>query len=233
MWGYICSAEFTSEISYPNISPALAVTYDRSRGFWRRSAFLVALPLARRFGWFWAEIPGHVRERAIGTASGSGKRAAATSRATPARAGRAADPRLHFHAVHRIGACHGGRHGDCCPSKRRRRCGETGDTISAGSVGEHPDATGQIPDTFAFQTEAQRNDALVPLLRSQAISADGRAFILDKTGTMIASSAPDGDPIVESAIAGLMRHTVLGHVRRCDGVPLRSRHNETTLAKHG
>ena len=30
-------------------------------------AFLVALPLARRFGWFWAEIPGHVRERAIGS----------------------------------------------------------------------------------------------------------------------------------------------------------------------
>ena len=30
-------------------------------------AFLAALPLARRFGWFWAEIPGHVKERAIGT----------------------------------------------------------------------------------------------------------------------------------------------------------------------
>ena len=30
-------------------------------------AFLAALPLARRFGWFWAEIPGHVRERAIGS----------------------------------------------------------------------------------------------------------------------------------------------------------------------
>ena len=30
-------------------------------------AFLVALPLARRFGWFWADIPGRVRERAIGS----------------------------------------------------------------------------------------------------------------------------------------------------------------------
>ena len=30
-------------------------------------AFLAAFPLARRFGWFWAEIPGHVRERALGS----------------------------------------------------------------------------------------------------------------------------------------------------------------------
>jgi hypothetical protein len=30
-------------------------------------AFLSALPLARRFGWFWAEIPGHVRERFVGS----------------------------------------------------------------------------------------------------------------------------------------------------------------------
>jgi hypothetical protein len=29
-------------------------------------AFLVALPVARKFGWFWAEIPGHVRERRLG-----------------------------------------------------------------------------------------------------------------------------------------------------------------------
>ena len=57
------------------------------------------------------------------------------------------------------------------------------------------------------QIDAQRNDALVSLLRSQAIGSEGRAFILDKTGTIIASSAPDGDLVVESAVAGLARHT--------------------------
>ena len=41
--------------------------------------------------------------------------------------------------------------------------------------------------------DAQRNDALVALLRSHAVGSDGRAFILDTTGAMIASSAPDGD----------------------------------------
>ena len=57
------------------------------------------------------------------------------------------------------------------------------------------------------QPDAQRNDALIALLRSQAIGSEGRAFLLDETGAMIASSAPDGDAVVESAVEGLMRHT--------------------------
>src|SRR5262245_26011698 len=51
MWGFICSGQFTSAISYRNISTALfftlAVTWILAP-----AAFLVALPLARRFGWF-------------------------------------------------------------------------------------------------------------------------------------------------------------------------------------
>src|SRR6188508_914053 len=60
MWGFICSAKFTPAISYQNISSALfftlAVTWVLAPG-----SLLAALPLARRFGWFWAEIPKHVR----------------------------------------------------------------------------------------------------------------------------------------------------------------------------
>src|SRR5688572_970799 len=54
MWGYICSPEFTSGISYPNISTALAATLSLT---WILGppAFLVALPLVRRLEWFWAE----------------------------------------------------------------------------------------------------------------------------------------------------------------------------------
>src|SRR5262245_30840123 len=65
MWGYICSPEFTPRRSYLEISPALAFTLSIT---WVIGpvAFLAALPLARRLSWFWAEIPGHVRERAIG-----------------------------------------------------------------------------------------------------------------------------------------------------------------------
>src|SRR5262249_35933535 len=42
--------------------------------------------------------------------------------------------------------------------------------------------------------DLQREDTLVSLLRSQAMGTNGRAFILDRTGKMIVSSAPDGDP---------------------------------------
>ena len=55
--------------------------------------------------------------------------------------------------------------------------------------------------------DARRDPALVSLLRSQPAGSDGRAFILDGTGAIIASSALDGDPVVESAVAGLARHT--------------------------
>ena len=55
--------------------------------------------------------------------------------------------------------------------------------------------------------DAEGKDALVSLLRNQAVGSEGRAFILDETGPMIASSAPDGDLVVESAVAGLSQHT--------------------------
>src|SRR6476646_1992617 len=66
LWGFICSDQFPSGISYRSITPALLFTTSIS---WLMGpvAFLVALPLARRFGWFWAEIPGRVKERAIGS----------------------------------------------------------------------------------------------------------------------------------------------------------------------
>ena len=55
--------------------------------------------------------------------------------------------------------------------------------------------------------DAQREGTLVSLLQSQAVGTNGRAFILDRTGKIIASSAPDGDPVVQSAIAALAQHT--------------------------
>jgi|GEM_PF-820114 len=65
LWGYICSGKFTSEISYRNISPALFFTTTVT---WVIAPFamLLALPLAKKFGLFWAEIPGHVKERLLG-----------------------------------------------------------------------------------------------------------------------------------------------------------------------
>ncbi|MFA4796342.1 PAS domain-containing protein [Leptospira kirschneri] len=60
-WGYLCSKQFSPSISYRNITPALFFTTSIT---WVIAPFamLAALPLARKYGMFWAEIPGHVRE---------------------------------------------------------------------------------------------------------------------------------------------------------------------------
>ena len=120
MWGFICSGEFTADISYRTISPALFFTLSIT---WLMApwAFLVALPLARRFGWFWAEIPGHVGERAFGSgewiwSAGPGK---AHGRCEPRGRGRA-DPRLRVRALHPPAARDGRRHGDRGPAERGR-----------------------------------------------------------------------------------------------------------------
>ncbi|MGH9883994.1 MAG: PAS domain-containing protein, partial [bacterium] len=65
LWGYICAGKFTPEISYRVITPALFFTTAVT---WTIAPFamLVALPLAKKYGMFWADIPGRVRERALG-----------------------------------------------------------------------------------------------------------------------------------------------------------------------
>ena len=62
LWGFLCSSEFTSEISYRNITPALFFTTAIT---WTLAPFamLAAWPAARRLGLFWADIEGHVQER--------------------------------------------------------------------------------------------------------------------------------------------------------------------------
>jgi two-component system, sensor histidine kinase and response regulator len=74
LWGFICSSKFTAEISYRSITPALLFTTSIT---WVLAPFamLGALPLARRFGLFWAEIPGHVRERRLPGGTGPGRQA--------------------------------------------------------------------------------------------------------------------------------------------------------------
>lgn len=64
LWGYICSDEFTPRLSYRLISSALYFTTTMT---WMLAPFamLGALPLARKMGLFWAEIPSHVRERLL------------------------------------------------------------------------------------------------------------------------------------------------------------------------
>ncbi len=66
LWGHICADKFTPEVSYRTITSALFFTTSLT---WvmAPTAMLGAFPLARRLGLYWAEIPGHVRERLLGS----------------------------------------------------------------------------------------------------------------------------------------------------------------------
>ena len=207
MWGFICSEQFTSAISYRNISSALfftlAVTWLLAPG-----AFLVALPLARRFGWFWADIPGHVRERGIGGsewiwAAGRGNTPGV---AKPVQVGLPIRIFIFTPFIALVLVMVG--------ATAMVALRSADDDAARLATRLHQEASASIrmrlDDYLArspSQTDAQRKSALVSLLRSQAIGSDGRAFILDSTGAMIASSAPDGDLVVESAVAGLAQQT--------------------------
>ncbi|MGE8722303.1 sensor histidine kinase [Leptospira terpstrae] len=61
LWGYLCSEQFGSEISYHTISSALLFTTGLT---WILAPFamFVTFPIVRRFGLFWAEVPGQVKE---------------------------------------------------------------------------------------------------------------------------------------------------------------------------
>ncbi|MFA9217633.1 MAG: ATP-binding protein [Sphingomonadaceae bacterium] len=65
LWGHLTAPQFTTAIAYRSLTPALVFTTGIT---WLLAPFamLLALPLARRYGMFWAEIPLHVRERRLG-----------------------------------------------------------------------------------------------------------------------------------------------------------------------
>jgi PAS domain S-box-containing protein len=200
MWGYICSPEYGSGVSYPNISTALAFTLSIT---WILGppAFLIALPLARWVGWFWAEIPGHVRERAIGHSEWIWE---AGSSETPlgARPAYALPIRVFIFTpfialvLVMVGAT---------AIVALRSADDDSDRLATRYQQEASANIGMRLDKY-FEREtapSQRPHDLHELLGNQAISADGRAFILDTAGVMIASSADDGDLIVGEAIEAL------------------------------
>ena len=210
MWGFICSGKFTSAISYRNISSALAFTLSVT---WLLAplAFLAALPLARRFGWFWAEIPGHVRERAIGSSGWTWESGRAEAPGTAAPVQESLPIRLFvftpFIALLLVMV------GATAIVALQTADDDAGMLATRLHQAVSANIRSQLDDYLARSpspTDVQRDENLVSLLRSQAIGSNGRAFILDTTGKVVASSASAGDPVVESAITALARHGLSG-----------------------
>ena len=207
LWGYVCSDQFPSGISYHSITPALFFTTSIT---WVMGpvAFLAALPLARRFGWFWAEIPGHVRERAIGSSEWTWESGRGETRDGADAAQEGLPIRLFIFSpfialvLVMVGATAvvALRSADDDAARLATRLHHE---MSANIGLRLDDYRARSPSPI----DPQREDALVSLLQNQAVGTNGRAFILDRTGKMIVSSAPDGDPVVQSAVAALAQHT--------------------------
>ena len=205
MWGFICSGQFSPEISYRNISSALFFTLAIT---WLLAppAFLVALPLARRFGWFWAEIPGHVRERRIGSHDWlweSGRDRSAQSSAMAEGLPIRMFLFMPFIALMLVMVGATGivalRSADDDAARLATRLHQVASANIRTRLNSHLARTTAASD-------AERNQGLMFLLRSEALGSEGRAFILDRNGAMIASSVPAADPVVASAVAALARH---------------------------
>jgi PAS domain S-box-containing protein len=207
LWGYVCSEQFPAGISYHRITAALFFTTLIT---WVMGpvAFLAALPLARRFGWFWAEIPGHVRERLIGTSEWiwEAGRGETSGDVEPVQEGLPIRIFIFSPFIALLLVMVGAtaivalRSADDDAAMLATRLHEA---VSTNIRMRLDDYLKRSPSPI----DLQRDDTLVSLLRSQAIGTNGRVFILDRAGKKIASSAPDGDPVVESAAAALARHT--------------------------
>src|SRR6478735_166303 len=196
MWGFICSEKFTPAISYRNISSALAFTLSVT---WLLGpvAFLFALPLARRFGWFWADIPGRVRERAIGSSewaweSGRGE---APQGVSPEQ-GRLPIRIFIFAPFIALVLVMVGATAivalQTADDDAQMLATRLHQAMSANIRLQLDDYLARSPPPAGVQ----REDTLDSLLRGQAVGTKGRAVILDVTGKLVASSASAGDPVV-------------------------------------
>src|SRR5215470_14356396 len=187
LWGYVCSEQFPSGVSYHSITPALLFTTSVT---WVMGpvAFLAALPLAKRFGWFWAEIPGHVRERMIGSSewiweAGSGEmrgNADVVQEGLPIRIF-IFSPFIALVLV-MVGATAvvALRTADDDAARLATRLHHE---MSVNVRMRLDDYRARSPSLI----DAQSEDTLVSLLQSQAVGANGRAFIVDRFGKVIVS----------------------------------------------
>jgi two-component system, sensor histidine kinase and response regulator len=188
LWGYICADKFTPEISYRSITPALFFT---TMVTWLIAplAMLGALPLARKYGMFWAEIPGYVKERLLGRKEWVWVSGQEPAQIDAARRGKGYSIQLVFVSffVALIMAMVG------ATAYLVLRSAEN-DAVKLVSR-LHQEVSENINlqlDDYLEKSQAvapaQREIAINQLLQKLTIARQGRAFIIDSSGRQIASS---------------------------------------------
>jgi two-component system, sensor histidine kinase and response regulator len=212
LWGYISAGKFTPEIAYHNITPALFFTTAIT---WIIAPFvmLIALPLARKFGLYWAEIPGHVKERVFGRKDWVWESGGSDARAHGSGAPHGLPIRMFLVtpfillALVMVAATayitlNSAEHSANKLATRLHQ--EISENINL-ILDEYLDKSKNV-------NESQRIHDINRLLTQLPIAEHGRAFIVDRSGRQIASSAnpiqttsfANGkDLVVQSAIAML------------------------------
>jgi PAS domain S-box-containing protein len=205
LWGFICSDQFTPAVSYQAVTSALFFTTAIS---WllAPAAMLGALPLARRLNLFWAEIPGHVRERLLGSRAWLWE-AGCDGPLRPGSVGPQGLPiRMFLLApfialvLVMVGVT----------AYVTLRSAEVDATKLAARLNQETAATTRerLDDYLTgnpARTGTDLSAGVSALMRGLAIAKAGRAFIVDRSGALIASSAAADDAVVTAAIDALQR----------------------------
>ena len=219
LWGYLCSNQFTPAISYRTVTPALVFTTGVT---WLIAplAMLAALPLTRRLGCFWADIAGHVKERPLGRRewvweSGRAATGSTTGSTAGATTGNTADSTAG--AATATAAA-----GSGVPIRMvilapfivlvllmvaatayvtLRSAAMDADRLAAWLHQEIAENINLLLDEQLSRPGAADDAAAITgLLGNLSVAAHGRAFIIDRSGRIIASSAPADDPVVAAAV---------------------------------
>lgn len=224
LWGYLCSTQFTPAISYRTVTPALVFTTGIT---WLIAplAMLGALPLTRKLGCFWADIAGHAKERPLGAKtwvweSGRSTTAAATASAPATAAGVPLRmvilaPFIVLVLVMVAATAY----------VTLRSAAMDTDRLAAWlheEIAENIDLL--LDEQLSRPGGADDAGGLAGLLGGLPVSAHGRAFIVDRTGRTIASSAPSDDAVVAAAISHLETMTT-------DGLAGLSRHHQFRFSR--
>ncbi|MCW5620217.1 MAG: HAMP domain-containing protein [Burkholderiales bacterium] len=211
LWGYLCSSQFTSAISFRTVTPALVFTTGIT---WLIApvVMLGALPLARKLGFFWADIAGHVKVRPLGRKEWRWESGRDGGSATAEAAKSGVPLRMVILAPFIVLVL--------------VMVGTTAYvTLRSAAQDSHRLATWlhqEIAENINLQLDEQLSRsgaaddaaAITSLLGNLPVSTHGRAFIMDRAGRIIASSAPADDPVVAAAIAHLETVTPEGLEKR-------------------
>ena len=211
LWGHITTPQFTTDIAYHSLTPALFFTTSIT---WIIAPFamLAALPLARRYGMFWAEIPLHVKERRLGMHNwrwvNAGSASAELDRGTlrvPIRMA-LVTPFIVL-LVLTVGAT----------AYVTLSSAETASVKLASRLHE------EIAENINLQLDDHleqlqqrglplREGDLVDLLHKLPMASNGRALVVDRQGRLVANSERlplAADPVADAAVAALHRSAPL------------------------